>query len=69
MELNYLACVDAGGERNYALLRYQTLEPLDALPLHVLARAYRAAWRDLYDCEPRGQHPIAALQLLIVFQG
>jgi hypothetical protein len=40
---------------------------LDTVEMHVLARAYRAAWRALFAREPVGQHVIAPLDAVIVF--
>ena len=42
----------------------QAVETLEA---HVLARAYRAAWRARYGNEPSGPHVIAGLDLVIEF--
>lgn len=36
---------------------------------HVFARAYRAAWRCAYACEPEGRHRVAGLELVIDFGG
>jgi hypothetical protein len=43
------------------------MEPLDTLELHVLARAYRAAWRSMYACDPEERHIIPGLDVMIVF--
>ena len=51
----------------YRLMTQTTHEPLDALDLHVLARAYSAAWRRLYQSTPIRQHAIPSLNLLIDF--
>ena len=51
----------------YRLSRLCDNESLDALEAHVLARAYQAAWRALYLCEPFGQHTIESLGLAIDF--
>ena len=51
----------------YRLSRLCDSESLDALEAHVLARAYQAAWRALYLCEPFGQHTIESLGLAIDF--
>ena len=40
---------------------------LDALAMHVFARAYRTAWRTRYGTEPAGSHVIARLDLVIEF--
>jgi hypothetical protein len=42
-------------------------EALDSVEMHVLARAYRAAWRALFARDPAGQHVIAPLDAVIVF--
>jgi hypothetical protein len=42
-------------------------EVLDTVEMHVLARAYRAAWRALFARDPVGQHVIAPLDAVIVF--
>ena len=51
----------------YSLFRLCDRGPVDALEAHVLARAYDAAWRALYQCEPVGQHTIENLGLAIDF--
>jgi hypothetical protein len=52
---------------DYTLFRLRDSEPIDALEAHVLARAYHAAWRSLYRCEPVGHHVIERLGLAIDF--
>ncbi len=42
-----------------------TREPLDIVEMHVLAKAYRAAWRAVHAEDPRGYHVIEAVDLLI----
>ena len=49
----------------YRLLDTRTGAPLDMLELHVLARAYYAAWRVVHGPEPEGLHPMPALNALI----
>jgi hypothetical protein len=44
-------------------------EPLDTVEMHVLAKAYRAAWRSRYTDDPAGLHVIEALNLVIDFGG
>ena len=51
----------------YAIFSVSGMEPLDTLELHVLARAYRAAWRAMYARDPNDRHVIASLDLMIVF--
>jgi hypothetical protein len=52
---------------DYSLFRLRDREPIDTLEAHVLVRAYVAAWRALYLCEPFGQHAIKSLGLAIDF--
>jgi hypothetical protein len=52
---------------NYQILKQSTGEPLGALELHVLARAYHAAWRRIYGSEPIRGHTIPSLDVLIDF--
>ena len=42
-------------------------ETVETLAAHVLARAYRAAWRSRHGSEPSGPHVMAALDLVIEF--
>jgi hypothetical protein len=51
----------------YRLYSHSTHEPCDTVEMHVLARAYRAAWRSLHACEPRLSHVLAGVDLLIEF--
>ena len=51
----------------YAIYRCSTREPLDNIALHVLARAYYAAWESLYATQPVGRHVLAGLDVLIRF--
>jgi hypothetical protein len=50
-----------------AIFTHSTGEPLDTVDMHVLARAYRTAWRSLFASDPVGPHVIAALDVLFVF--
>ena len=43
------------------------MESLDTLEMHVLARAYRAAWRSLHARDPVSMHVIEGLDVMIVF--
>jgi hypothetical protein len=52
---------------DYMLIRLHDRKAIDALDAHVFARAYTAAWRALYLCEPVGQHAIETLGLEIDF--
>lgn len=51
----------------YRILKQTTQEPLDAMELHVLVRAYSAAWQHIHESEPIRQHAIPSLDLLIDF--
>lgn len=53
---------------NYRILKKSSYERLDALELHLLARAYYAAWRRVHDSEPIHEHAIPSLDLLIFFE-
>jgi len=52
---------------DYRAYTYSSGEPLDAVEMHVLARAYRAAWRALFARDPVGAHTIPGLDVLFVF--
>jgi hypothetical protein len=52
---------------NYSLFRLCDREPIETLEAHVFVRAYVAAWRALYLCEPFGRHAIDSLGLAIDF--
>ena len=52
---------------DYRVLNTRTGEMLDTLELHVLARAYHAAWRAVHDATPEGWHQLPALSVLIDF--
>jgi hypothetical protein len=51
----------------YSIFSHSSGEPLHTVEMHVLARAYRAAWRSVFASNPVGSHVIAALDALIVF--
>jgi hypothetical protein len=53
---------------NFRLYRYSTGEPLDMVEMHVLAKAYRAAWRIVHAREPGQCHVLAGLDLVIDFE-
>ena len=56
-----------GSEMEYSIFSHSSGEPLHTVEMHVLARAYRAAWRSLFARDPVGPHVIAALDVLFVF--
>jgi hypothetical protein len=51
----------------YRLYSNSTGEPFDSVEMHVLAKAYRAAWRAVHASEPTHLHVLAAVDLLIDF--
>jgi hypothetical protein len=53
----------------YSVYTHSTGEPLDAVDMHVLARAYRAAWRCMFLRDPVGPHVLRALDVMFVFNG
>ena len=55
------------GDAGYSIYSASSMEPLDSLELHVLARAYRAAWRSIHARDPVQGHVIESLDILIVF--
>ena len=52
---------------SYRIYCCSTHEPLDALPMYVLAHAYLNAWRFLHGRNPQGKHVLDRLDLLIEF--
>jgi hypothetical protein len=53
---------------NYRILDLNSRRPLDTLELHVLARAYYAAWRAVHGTVPEDRHPLPMLNALIDFE-
>ena len=51
----------------YSIFSHSSGEPLHTVEMHVLVRAYRAAWRSVFASDPVGPHVIAPLDTLIVF--
>ena len=51
----------------HSIYSWSSMEPLDTLEMHVLARAYRAAWRSLHALDPVNRHVIESLDVMIVF--
>ena len=54
---------------DYRIYNVSSGEYENSAEAHVLARAYRAAWRAAHGLEPRGGHEIARLGLLLHFGG
>jgi len=52
---------------NYRIRSLSGDEVFETLATHVLARAYRAAWRAQHGDEPAGMHVISGLDLVIDF--
>jgi len=52
---------------HYNLYSCSTREAIDTVEMHVLAKAYRAAWRSMWASDPAGPHPMNALDLMIDF--
>ena len=55
--------------KEYKMRSLSGTEMYETLAAHVLARAYRAAWRARHGEEPFGPHVIAGLDLIIEFDG
>ncbi len=53
---------------NYRVMKQHSFERIDALELHLLARAYYAAWKRVHQSEPIHEHAIPSLNLLIYFE-
>lgn len=53
----------------YRVLTRRNRQPVDTLHVHVLARAYDAAWRARHQSAPVGEHVIEGLGLVIDFGG
>jgi hypothetical protein len=51
----------------YRLYACSTHEAVDTVEMHVLAKAYRAAWRSMCASDPIGPHLLHALDLVIDF--
>lgn len=51
----------------YRIFKLGKREPLDELELHVLARAYYAAWQCMHGSAPVREHVMPRLGLLIDF--
>jgi hypothetical protein len=52
---------------NYRVMKRGSYEHLDAIELHLLARAYCAAWKRLHGSEPIHEHVLPSLDLVIYF--
>ncbi len=52
---------------NYRIFRLSTRELMDELELHVLAKAYYAAWQCMRGTVPTREHIMPRLDLLIDF--
>jgi hypothetical protein len=54
-------------ELDHTIILRSTMEPIYSLEMHVLARAYRAAWRSIHAREPMNRHVLEDLGVIIVF--
>jgi hypothetical protein len=52
---------------DYRVFDLETRAPLDTLELHVLARAYYAAWRAVHGITPEGRHPLPMFNVFFEF--
>jgi len=53
---------------DYRVFDLETRAPLDTLELHVLARAYYAAWRAVHGTKPEGRHPMPMFNVFFEFE-
>ncbi len=70
MTASHLSTGDAGRAGNAMICRIfkaDSREPLDELQLHVLAKAYYAAWQCMHGSAPVREHIMPRLGLLIDF--
>ena len=65
--INFLS--KAAAPMTFRIFSHSTGEPLDGVEMHVLAKAYRAAWRGRFIHDPTGLHVIETLDLVIDFGG
>jgi len=65
--INFLST--AAAPMTFRIFNHSTGEPLDTVEMHVLAKAYRAAWRSRFTHDPTGKHLIEALDVAIDFGG
>jgi len=56
-----------GPSMQYTLYSCSTHEAIDTVEMHVLAKAYRAAWRSMWASDPAGPHLVNGLDLVIDF--
>jgi hypothetical protein len=52
---------------DYRVFDLKSRAPLDTLELHVLARAYYAAWRAVHGTTPESRHPMPMLNAFFDF--
>ena len=53
---------------DYRVFDLETRAPLDMLELHVLARAYYAAWRAVHGSAPENRHPMPMFNVCFDFE-
>ena len=52
---------------DHTIYMQSSMEPIDSLEMHVLARAYRAAWRSIHTRDPMNRHVLESLGVVIIF--
>lgn len=52
---------------HYRIVDQRTRQPVDTLELHVLARAYHAAWQAVHKDSPQGVHHLPKLHTDVEF--
>lgn len=52
---------------NYRVFHLESGAALDTLELHVLARAYHAAWRAVFGSVPENRHPMPVFNIVFDF--
>jgi len=59
--------IDTRNSPDYSVYFHSSGEAAHTVEMHVLARAYRAAWRSQFATEPLGPHVIGPLDVRFVF--
>jgi hypothetical protein len=57
------------GKLEHSIFMRSSMEPIDSLEMHVLARAYRAAWRSIHARDPVDRHVLDGLDVVIIYGG
>jgi hypothetical protein len=56
------------GQLEYSIFSYSGGARLDSVEMHVLARAYHAAWRSVFARDPTGPHFLTTIDVLVLFE-